>query len=189
MKLSPLDIQQQKFTVKFRGYDVDEVETFLEAVAQEAEEYITKVNELNEELERKNERIWEYQNMEKTLKETLMIAQAASEEVKHNAQKAAEDIREHAQRDAESTIEEAKRQAARILEESNAELARILAELSAIRERGYNLDITWLKDDSLEDPDSLPEPQELAADAITELNACIDELQEILDFMDTEDMG
>ena len=34
---------------------------------------------------------------------------------------------------------------------------------------------------------SLPEPQELAADAITELNACIDELQEILDFMDVED--
>ena len=133
MKLSPLDIQQHKFTVKFRGYDVDEVENFLEAVAQEVEEYIHKINELNEELERKNERIWEYQNMEKTLKETLMIAQAASEEVKHNAQKAAEDIREHAQREAESTIEESKRQAARILEESNGELAKILAELSNLK--------------------------------------------------------
>jgi cell division initiation protein len=133
VKLSPLDIQQQKFSVKFRGYDVDEVETFLEAVAQEAEEYIHKVNELNEELERKNERIWEYQNMEKTLKETLMIAQAASEEVKHNAQKAAEDIREHAQREAESTISDAKHQAGRILEEANAEMARLLAELSNLK--------------------------------------------------------
>lgn len=60
--------------------------------------------------------------------------------------------------------------------------------ISEIRDRNYNLDITWLKDESLEDPDSLPEPQELAADAITELGACIDELQEILDFIDTEDV-
>ena len=57
--------------------------------------------------------------------------------------------------------------------------------LAAIKDRRYNLDITWLKDDSLEDPDLLPEPQELAADAITELNACIDELQEILDVMES----
>ena len=60
--------------------------------------------------------------------------------------------------------------------------------ISEIRDRNYNLDITWLKDESLEDPDSLPEPQELAADAITELNACVDELQEILDFIETEEV-
>ncbi len=60
--------------------------------------------------------------------------------------------------------------------------------ISEIKERNYNLDITWLKDKSLEDPDSLPEPQELAADAITELGACIDELQEILDFIEAEEL-
>jgi type I restriction enzyme M protein len=60
--------------------------------------------------------------------------------------------------------------------------------ISEIKERNYNLDITWLKDESLEDPESLPEPQELAADAITELGACIDELQEILDFIDAENV-
>ena len=133
MKLSPLDVQQHKFSVKFRGYDVEEVESFLEAVAQEVEEYIHKINGLNEELERKNERIWEYQNMEKTLKETLMIAQAASEELKHNAKIAAEDIRKHAQREADSTIDDAKRQAARILEEANIALARTLSELSTLK--------------------------------------------------------
>ncbi|MBK8655639.1 MAG: hypothetical protein IPN20_17405 [Haliscomenobacter sp.] len=31
----------------------------------------------------------------------------------------------------------------------------------------YKLDITWLKDDSLEDADSLPELQELATEAVT----------------------
>lgn len=58
--------------------------------------------------------------------------------------------------------------------------------ISAIKERNCNLDIGWLRDESLEDPDSLPEPQELAADAITELNACVDELQEILDCIELE---
>lgn len=59
--------------------------------------------------------------------------------------------------------------------------------ISEIKDRNFNLDITWLKDESLEDPDTLPEPQILAADAITELNACIDELQQILDFVELEE--
>lgn len=60
--------------------------------------------------------------------------------------------------------------------------------LSQIKERNYNLDITWLKDENLEDPNTLPEPHILASDAITELNACVDELQAILDLIDTEEI-
>ncbi|MDD4073744.1 MAG: hypothetical protein PHY78_15410 [Desulfobacterales bacterium] len=59
--------------------------------------------------------------------------------------------------------------------------------LSAIKDRHYNLDIAWLKDDNLEDPNLLPEPQVLASDAITELNACVDELQLILDLIEAEE--
>lgn len=59
--------------------------------------------------------------------------------------------------------------------------------LDQIIGRNYNLDITWLKDEGLEDPNSLPEPQVLAGDAITELNACVDELQEILALIEAEE--
>ena len=58
--------------------------------------------------------------------------------------------------------------------------------LSQIKERNYNLDITWLKDDTLEDPNSLPEPQVLASEAITELNTCVDELQKIMSLIEAE---
>jgi type I restriction enzyme M protein len=51
--------------------------------------------------------------------------------------------------------------------------------ISEIKERDYKLDITWLKDDTLEDADELPEPQDLAAEAITELEAVVDDLREI----------
>jgi len=59
-------------------------------------------------------------------------------------------------------------------------------DISQIQERNYNLDITWLKDDSLEDPNSLPEPEVLAGDAIIELNACVDELKAIINLIDSE---
>ncbi len=57
----------------------------------------------------------------------------------------------------------------------------------AIKERGYKLDITWLKDESLEDSDDLPEPQELAAEAITELEAIVDSLREIVALVEKEE--
>jgi cell division initiation protein len=84
MKLTPLDIQQQQFSVRFRGFDTNEVDGFLETVASELEDLLKTNKELREELERKEARIGEYQNMEKTLKRPCM-AQTTSEEMK-NAQ-------------------------------------------------------------------------------------------------------
>ena len=56
-----------------------------------------------------------------------------------------------------------------------------------IKERDYKLDITWLKDESLEDTDELPEPQDLASEAITELEAIVDDLREIVALIEKED--
>lgn len=50
--------------------------------------------------------------------------------------------------------------------------------LKEIQERDYKLDITWLKDESLDE--ELPEPPVLASEAITELEAVVDDLKEIL---------
>jgi type I restriction enzyme M protein len=55
--------------------------------------------------------------------------------------------------------------------------------IDEVKKRNYKLDITWLKDDSLEDADSLPEPDELAAEAVTELEAVIDDLKEIISML------
>ncbi len=51
--------------------------------------------------------------------------------------------------------------------------------LKYIQERNYKLDISWLRDETLEDADDLPEPQVLASEAITELEA--DGLKDVLD--------
>lgn len=60
--------------------------------------------------------------------------------------------------------------------------------ISDIRSRDYKLDITWLKDESLEDADELPEPQDLAAEAIIELEAVVDDLREIITLIEKEEL-
>lgn len=59
--------------------------------------------------------------------------------------------------------------------------------ISDIKERGYKLDITWLKDESLEDANDLPEPQDLAAEAIMELEAVVDDLRDIVELLEREE--
>ena len=59
--------------------------------------------------------------------------------------------------------------------------------ISKIKERGYKLDITWLKDESLEDSDELPEPQDLASEAVTELEAVVDDLRDIVALVEKEE--
>jgi len=59
--------------------------------------------------------------------------------------------------------------------------------LSEIKKRDYKLDVTWLRDESLEESGELPEPEELAAEAITELEAVVDGLREIVALVEKEE--
>jgi type I restriction enzyme M protein len=59
--------------------------------------------------------------------------------------------------------------------------------IQQVKERGYKLDFTWLRDESLEDSDELPEPQDLAAEAIAELEAVVDDLREIVALIEKEE--
>ncbi len=56
-----------------------------------------------------------------------------------------------------------------------------------IKSRSYKLDITWLKDETLEDSEELPEPQDLASEAITELEAVVDDLKDIVQLLEKEE--
>jgi type I restriction enzyme M protein len=59
--------------------------------------------------------------------------------------------------------------------------------IEEIKARDYKLDITWLKDESLEDADDLPEPDYLASEAITELEAVVNNLKDILELMEVQE--
>lgn len=48
-----------------------------------------------------------------------------------------------------------------------------------LRDRNDNLDIFWLKDDSLDDPADLPEPEDILGEAVTQLQTAMDALNEL----------
>jgi cell division initiation protein len=96
-RLTPLEIQKHEFTRKWKGVDPVEVESFLALIAEEMEdifrinaEFETRVRRLEEENEEHRER-------ERILKETLLAAQRASEDIRASAQKQAELIVREAQ--------------------------------------------------------------------------------------------
>jgi type I restriction enzyme M protein len=57
--------------------------------------------------------------------------------------------------------------------------------IEEVKKRDYKLDITWLRDETLEDSDGLPEPEVLVTEAITELEAVVDDLKDILQTIET----
>ena len=60
-------------------------------------------------------------------------------------------------------------------------------EIAEIAERSYKLDITWLQDESLETSDDLSDPQDLATEAITALEAIGGDRREILALIEQEE--
>jgi type I restriction enzyme M protein len=62
--------------------------------------------------------------------------------------------------------------------------------IAEVKDRGFKLDsFKWLKEESLEDPDDLPEPEELATDAISELQAAVEELNQVLALLENGNGG
>ena len=90
MRITPLDIQQKQFKIKFRGFDVEEVYAFLEIVREEMEDLLRENANLKENIQRSENQIREYRDMETTLRETLMTAQQMVEDYRTNARKEAE---------------------------------------------------------------------------------------------------
>lgn len=101
MKITPLDIQQVGFKVKFRGYDRQEVDSFLDSVMEEYEGLIRENNRLQEKLGDSEGQIAELRKKEATLNSTLMNAQDLVENMKQGAQKDADLVIKEAELKAE----------------------------------------------------------------------------------------
>jgi type I restriction enzyme M protein len=79
--------------------------------------------------------------------------------------------------------------AKRDLKDSKADRWRCF-HISQVKERDFKIDsLKWLKDESLEDGDELLEPEELATDAIAELEAGIEELNAVLALLENGNSG
>ena len=117
MRITPLDIQQKQFPVKFRGFDMDEVYAFLELIREEMEELIRENSSLRETVSRLESQLKDYKNMETSLKDTLMTAQQMVDDYKANARKEAELVLRESEIKAEEMLRDAQERVVKIHED------------------------------------------------------------------------
>ena len=122
MRLTPLDIKKQEFKRIMRGYDPDEVNAFLEMVAEEFEVLQREKNRLDDEALKLRTQLHDYQEVERTLKQTLM-----------NAQETVQLSRDNSKREADLLLREAELQAEKIIEGARLKLAQLKNELQIVR--------------------------------------------------------
>lgn len=107
MALSPLDIHNKEFSSKWRGYDEDEVNEFLEQVMKDYENLIAENKELESDLKQVNEQIAHFNSIEETLQKSIMTAQEAAEDVRRNSMKESKLIIKEAEKNADRIVNEA----------------------------------------------------------------------------------
>jgi cell division initiation protein len=89
MNITPIDIQQKRFHVTFRGFEQKEVETFLDQVREEMEALMRELTELREFRQVYEDRMAEVRQKEETVKNTMVMTQKLMEDQKDNARREA----------------------------------------------------------------------------------------------------
>ena len=108
MRITPLDIQKHRFRTKLRGCDPDEVRAFLVSLAEQYELVVRENNQLREQVALLREQVREHEDRERILKDTLLAAQAAAEQVRATAHREAEIVVKEAEFKAEKMMEVAR---------------------------------------------------------------------------------
>ena len=158
VNLTPLDIQQQRFKTRFRGFDIQEVDSFLDQMADAFESLLKQNENLKVESRRLQLEIQGYKNREDAFKRALLNSQRVIEQMKENAQKSAELIVAEAEVKAEKILNKAHNRLAQ-LHEDIAELKRQRMQIevqigSVIEAHGKLLEISKEGMKAMDDEDS-----------------------------------
>jgi cell division initiation protein len=107
MRISPMDMRQQRFRSAFRGYDRTDVVAFLTEAADDYEHAMRDIDRLRGDLMRMEALLSEHRERENNLRNTLLTAQRISEDMKETAQNEAKLIIREAQGRADLLLQKA----------------------------------------------------------------------------------
>jgi cell division initiation protein len=130
MKVTPLDIQQQQFKTRFRGFDIREVDTFLEQMAETVESLQRENQNLGDEVRRLEMEIQGYRKREETFKRALL-----------NSQKVLDQMKDNARRSAELIIAEAEVKAEKILNKAHNRLAQLHEDITELKRQRTQIEV------------------------------------------------
>ncbi len=128
MPITPQDIQSKQFHVRMRGFDVDEVDKFLEKIAEEFLILTLENKQIMEKVESLEKEVANFRNKEQTFQNAILSAQRISDE-----------MQEKSRIEAENTLTLAKQESeelhSRIKEEADALQERAAQEAQQLRAR------------------------------------------------------
>ena len=130
MKMTPLDIQQQQFKTRFRGFDIREVDVFLEQTAGAFEALQRDNADSQEEIRRLELEIQGYKKREETFKRALLNSQKILDQMKENARKSAELI-----------IAESEVKAEKILNKAHNRLAQMHEDIAELKRQRTQIEV------------------------------------------------
>ncbi|RMC94861.1 DivIVA domain-containing protein [Clostridium autoethanogenum] len=107
MFITAAEITNKEFKKGLRGYNIDEVDEFLDKIAEDYESIYKENSLLKEKMQSLDEKISHYTKMENTIKDTLLLAQNASEQAKENAKKESQFVVKNANDAAQKIIDKA----------------------------------------------------------------------------------
>jgi len=114
VKITPLEVHNHQFGNSFRGYDRDEVRSFLAMISEEFEQAISEGTRLKDQMAEVREQLAETKSREKSIQKALEAADRISKEIK-----------ETARRESEVLIKEARLKANKILEQAQARVQEV----------------------------------------------------------------
>jgi cell division initiation protein len=130
MEMTPLEIQQKQFKTRFRGFDVREVDLFLEQVAGAFEGLQRENEQLQEKVRRLKTEIQGHQRREETIKQAMINSQKVIEQMKENARKSADLI-----------VAEAGVKAEKILNRAHNRLAQLHEDIAELRRQRVQIQV------------------------------------------------
>lgn len=121
MKVTAQDIQSQQFHVRFRGFDIEEVDEFLEKVSATIASLTAENQKLSERVESMEKDLATFQNQQRAFQNTIMSAQSLADSLKDKGTQEAEEI-----------VAEARAEADRLMAEANEEVALLEKEIDRL---------------------------------------------------------
>ena len=130
MKTTPIDIKQQQFKVKFRGFDIHEVDSFLEQIADTFEMMQREIEVLNDKVNRLEIENQGYREREDTFKRAILNSQEVLEQIKDNATKSAEIM-----------IADAEVKAEKILNRAQNRLSQLHEDITELKRQRMQIEV------------------------------------------------
>jgi cell division initiation protein len=116
-----------------RGYNADQVDDFLDTVADEFERSYSDNLRMREEISSLRERLEQFEKLESSIQSALVHAESAANDVRDSASSEAENVRNNAHREAELTVKEAGERSQQMLADASSKVERANGSYEALK--------------------------------------------------------